>query len=87
MLTKIAPAQAGIALPLRRNIRADAPDFARTHGPRALPSRADMPIGPEMDVSDLRVALFSPMPPRRSGIADYSHALAQELGKLVTTIS
>ncbi len=30
----------------------------------------------------MRVALFSPMPPARSGIADYSAALAEPLGRL-----
>jgi glycosyltransferase involved in cell wall biosynthesis/SAM-dependent methyltransferase len=31
----------------------------------------------------MRLALFSPMPPARSGIADYSAALAEPLGRLV----
>lgn len=31
----------------------------------------------------MRVACFSPMPPAKSGIADYSQALTDELGKLV----
>jgi glycosyltransferase involved in cell wall biosynthesis/SAM-dependent methyltransferase len=31
----------------------------------------------------MRVALFSPMPPAKSGIADYSAALAEPLGRLV----
>ena len=30
----------------------------------------------------MRVALFSPMPPAKSGIADYSAALAEPLGRL-----
>src|SRR3954468_4098001 len=59
MPSKIAPADAGIALPLRRNPRGTAPSLTRRSRPLALPSRADMPIGPEMDVSDLRVAIFS----------------------------
>src|SRR3954469_14566617 len=59
MPSKIAPADAGIALPLRRNPRGTASSVARRSRPLALPSRADMPIGPEMDVSDLRVAIFS----------------------------
>ena len=31
----------------------------------------------------LRVNFFSPLPPSPSGIADYSHALAEPLGRLV----
>ena len=31
----------------------------------------------------MRVAFFSPMPPAKSGIADYSAALAEPLGRLV----
>jgi hypothetical protein len=44
MPTKFAPAEAGIALPLRRKIRADAPALASERRRLALPSRADMPI-------------------------------------------
>src|SRR5205085_7493613 len=51
----LPPATTGITLPIRRHRTVAArPDL-----PLALPSLADMPIGPEMDVSDLRVAIFS----------------------------
>jgi phosphatidylinositol alpha 1,6-mannosyltransferase len=51
----LTPARTGITLPLRRHL----PAVAKAGRPLALPSLADMPIGPEMDVSDLRVAIFS----------------------------
>jgi glycosyltransferase involved in cell wall biosynthesis len=48
-----APAQDAVQRPLRR------PQRVAGAGALALPSSADAPIGPEMDVSELRVALFS----------------------------
>src|SRR5689334_21344693 len=52
-----APVKDGIARAPRRQISAERQAFAGT--PLALPSPADAPIGPGMDVSELRVALFS----------------------------
>jgi phosphatidylinositol alpha 1,6-mannosyltransferase len=59
----VAPARAGIALPLGRRQRGGAPAFAgmpkEARRPRSLPSPDLFPIRPGMDVSDLRVAIFS----------------------------
>jgi phosphatidylinositol alpha 1,6-mannosyltransferase len=59
MTRPLAIPKAGIALPLRRLHSGGAPADAEMSRPLALPSAADVPIGPEMDVSDLRVAIFS----------------------------
>ena len=63
MSKAVIPAKAGISVPLRRQQRREIPALAgmtRTRRPtRALPSPREFPIGPEMDVSDLRVAIFS----------------------------
>jgi phosphatidylinositol alpha 1,6-mannosyltransferase len=61
MSTKsVIPAKAGISLPLPRARKGnEIPAFAGMTEARALPSPADFLIGPQMDVSDLRVAIFS----------------------------
>ena len=51
------PARPGLALPRRSRLRLES--AAETGRPLALPSSGDGPIGPGMDVSELRVALFS----------------------------
>jgi phosphatidylinositol alpha 1,6-mannosyltransferase len=50
------PNKGGITLPFRGVVK---PDEAEAFAGRALPSPAEFPIGPEMDVTDLRVAIFS----------------------------
>src|SRR5690242_10841353 len=52
-----APNRPGLVLPRRPRLIADR--RAESGRPLALPSSGDGPIGPEMDVSELRVALFS----------------------------
>jgi phosphatidylinositol alpha 1,6-mannosyltransferase len=57
----VTPVKAGLSLPLRRAAKGKAsPAFAgMTKRGRALPSPGELPIPPDMHVSDLRVALFS----------------------------
>ena len=59
MTRPLAFSKAGIALPLQRRRRAGITSAPRPGKALALPSAADGPIGPEMDLSDLRVAIFS----------------------------
>jgi phosphatidylinositol alpha 1,6-mannosyltransferase len=47
------------SLPLRRQRRLEIPAFPGLTRARALPSPLEFPIAPEMDVSELRVAIFS----------------------------
>jgi len=56
----VIPAKAGLSLPLRRAAKGkEIPASAGMTKARALPSPVDLPIPPDMHVSDLRVALFS----------------------------
>src|SRR4051812_25403386 len=55
----ITPAKARVAPLSRRRLRADGAAPAGPRSSRALPSPADLPIEPGMDVSELRVAIFS----------------------------
>ena len=59
----LGPAKAGLSLPLGRATRDESQPFTGLAGrsvpTRSLPSPLDVPIAPEMDVSDLRVAIFS----------------------------
>ena len=50
------PDKGGITLPFRGVV---TPAETEALAGRALPSPAEFPIGPAMDVTDLRVAIFS----------------------------
>jgi glycosyltransferase involved in cell wall biosynthesis len=59
MTRSITVPKPGIAPPMRRRHPPESDSRAGIAEAPALPSLADLPIGPEMDVSDLRVAIFS----------------------------
>ena len=61
MTAKTVNRKTGLPNALREAARGlDVPALpARTGKGRALPSAAEAPIGPDMDLSELRVAIFS----------------------------
>lgn len=76
-----AAARAAVAAQDRVWTRFRAADVARRFWEHALPSQ---PAPPILRRTPPRIAVLSPLPPARSGVADYTAATCAELAKLAT---